>query len=730
MEEVNVGLTEFLDNYKEEIAASVVENYPPVYKFEYRRKYVEAITKLKRRPYLAQLDGICALAELFSKEDSGVVVGEMGVGKTIVAIIAVYVCGFKKVLVVCPPHLVKKWEREIMVTLPDGAVQCHHLKRFSDVDKAAGVTGNGNAHFYIVGRERAKLSYQWEAAYGMRNSLVETGNGNKVRVQYVVCPGCGKPILDSEGIPVAAEDLKGKKTWCRSCGGALWQAKREGPRRYSIAEYIKKRRKGFFDLLVVDEAHEYKARSSAQGYAAGQLAGVCKKSVALTGTLFGGYSSTLFFLLYRLAKTFKGSYGHSQVSKWIDHYGIWEKVVKYESDDYSENVSSRGKRYYYAPREKPGISPVILPKYLLDKTVFIRLSDIAIDLPPLEEEIVGVEMADAQAEAYRGFFNELRSALLEELKAGSKSLLAIYLQALLTYPDRCTVEETVYNKRGDAVAYAPALDQGVLYPKEEKLIEIVKAEREGGRKVLVYCTHTQRRDVTGRLEEALKKEGIRVEILRPSVPSEKRENWIEEHAGDLECLITNPRLVQTGLDLVMFPAMVFYEPEYSVYSLRQASRRSWRIGQDKPVKVYYLIYAGTMQEQALKLIALKMKTSLVIEGDLGEDGLATYNVGDDNLYYELARNIANNVQIGESIDSIWRGVQQKEVRGAEKDLLIDSLEGFMDVPDLSAVLRRPVKEIKRLFNPELFEKLYQVKMEGKSRRKRTIETAENQLTLF
>ena len=46
--------------------------------------------------------------------------------------------------------------------------------------------------------------------------------------------------------------------------------------------------KGFFDLLIGDEVHEFKGRGSAQGIAAGILADVCGKSLSLTGTLLGG----------------------------------------------------------------------------------------------------------------------------------------------------------------------------------------------------------------------------------------------------------------------------------------------------------------------------------------------------------------------------------------------------------------------------------------------------------
>ena len=45
----------------------------------------------------------------------------------------------------------------------------------------------------------------------------------------------------------------------------------------------------------------HKGRGSAQGIAAGVLADSCGKSLTLTGTLTGGYSSTLFHLLYRFS---------------------------------------------------------------------------------------------------------------------------------------------------------------------------------------------------------------------------------------------------------------------------------------------------------------------------------------------------------------------------------------------------------------------------------------------
>ena len=83
--------------------------------------------------------------------------------------------------------------------------------------------------------------------------------------------------------------------------------------------------------------------------------------------------------------------------------------------------------------------------------------------------------------------------------------------------------------------------------------------------------------------------------------------------------VCHPRLAYAGLDLIEFPNIVWFETDYSVYTMRQASRRSWRIGQTEPVKVVFMAYRNTLQADALKLVAQKLQSSLAVEGELPED---------------------------------------------------------------------------------------------------------------
>ena len=156
-----------------------------------------------------------------------------------------------------------------------------------------------------------------------------------------------------------------------------------------------------------------------------------------------------------------------------------------------------------------------------------------------------------------------------------------------------------------------------------------------------------------------------------AVPPERREAWVAKRVEEgVDVLVCHPRLVQTGLDLVEFPTLIWYETDYSVYTMRQASRRSWRIGQTKPVKVVFMAYRNTLQAGALQLVAKKLQSSLAVEGELPEDGLAAY--GDDgDLMLALARKIVAGEEDAESVESVFEQARQVAAEAEAEALLVD-----------------------------------------------------------
>jgi len=286
-------------------------------------------------------------------------------------------------------------------------------------------------------------------------------------------------------------------------------------------------------------------------------------------------------------------------------------------------------------------------------------------LPDYEEIIVPVSMEEEQTEEYDQLSEDLTTATQQALARGDMRLLGKMVLSLLAYPDGCRVEELVSLERDgidEVVAQARALEIDLL-PKEERLLAILAAEKKLGRKVAVFLEHTGTRDLLPTLEQKLGRKGLTPLILRSqAVKPEHREDWLKERmdTGQYDCLICNPNLVKTGLDLLDFPTIIFFQCGYSVFTLRQASRRSWRIGQNLPVRVFYMAYAKTMQEKALSLMAQKMETSLAVEGELSDQGLAALSESENSMMYELAKALTGKQTVC-NMDDAWNRYKQGEL---------------------------------------------------------------------
>ena len=680
-----MNLGDFIDTFKEAIARRVVESYPPLYR---PSENGGTLPRLLRRPLGAQTDAIRGAALSLEAHRGTTVVGEMGTGKTFIGAAAAHMAGFQRILVLCPPHLVPKWKREVEQTVP--GVKAAIVESITDLERLRLSIGPGPL-FAVMSREKAKLSYRWKAAVIQRWAVsggTESKPAKLVRddetgepFRVPCCPDCTAQVVDKDGVPLTDKDLNRRKHVCANCGSPLWQADRSGPKRYPLADYVKHHMRGFFDLLIGDECHEFKGRGSAQGIAAGILADVCGRSLSLTGTLLGGYASTIFHLLYRFSPEIRTEFGRSDEHRWIQRYGFEEITVGKPDDDAIEDGrNSRRRKYRKVTRERPGLVPSAL-FHIIGNTVFLRLADVASGLPDYQEQILLSSMDSekdstgySQRSAYDTVFEELRKELAEALKSGSKRLLATYLQTLLAYPDGCTRGETVFDPRtGDVIVQVPPLSEEKLYPKEKALVDLVAAERLEGRRVLVYVTHTGTRDVTERMDDILTRHGFRVAVMKAdAVAPNKREKWVADKVKEgIDVLICHPRLVQTGLDLIDFPTIIWGETDYSVYVARQASRRSWRIGQTRPVKVVFMSYRNTLQADALKLVAKKMQSSLAVEGELPEDGLAAYGDDGDDMMMALARRIVSGEEEdeAETMEEVFAAARNAEATAEE--LLVD-----------------------------------------------------------
>jgi len=446
-----------------------------------------------------------------------------------------------------------------------------------------------------------------------------------------------------------------------------------------LSAYIKHRAKGRLDLVLVDEAHQYKGIDSDQGYAMHHLAQAARKVVALTGTVYGGKASSLFHLLFRLSPEMNQVYvdrdeiGQRRVKskEWITSYGILQTIETVTLDEAGKQTANS--RSNARMKELPGGSPAMLP-WLLNRSVFLSLGDMGFPLPEYTEIPISIPMAPEQEELYESLKAQLKDELKERLVKGDKSLLAGYLYALLFWPDSPRRGKVVTCPRdGKVVASIPRLPDTFVGPKERAIIELCQQEKAQGRRVLLLCGQTDTLDIQPEWKQMLAEAGLKAAILRAE-PS-KREKWVEQQVqAGVDVLITHPRKVETGLDLLDFPTIVWMAVDYSVYTVLQASRRSWRIGQTEPVKVYFYAYESTLQEDALRLVAAKVAAALRVNGDtIADDSLAELDeLSGGDIVTTLARIVTGEVQV--SAQSLQQAFAEANVGLRQANQMIGGYE--------------------------------------------------------
>lgn len=133
------ALLDFITSNKKALASYLNHKFSPAYQFDMNglSRWLDRIRLKGKYPlYAAQKHVIAAVTKGFEQRDSILLVGQMGTGKTAMggtAAIAIASGAVRKIaeemrpdqviLIVCPPHLIEKWKRELVSIHPNGIVE-------------------------------------------------------------------------------------------------------------------------------------------------------------------------------------------------------------------------------------------------------------------------------------------------------------------------------------------------------------------------------------------------------------------------------------------------------------------------------------------------------------------------------------------------------------------------------------------------------------------------------
>lgn len=252
-----------------------------------------------------------------------------------------------------------------------------------------------------------------------------------------------------------------------------------------------------------------------------------------------------------------------------------------------------------------------------------RKEEVAKELPPKTEIVRPVTLSGAQRELYESIrvaaHDRVRRVIRAKGIAGSTIAL---LDALMKLRQVCCDPRLV------KVRSARNIEDSAKY---EFFFEQLPGLLGQGRRVLVFSQFTSMLSLLG---EGLRERDIGYRVLTGGTRNRQREiDAFEE--GEADVFLLSLKAAGTGLNLTSADTVIHYDPWWNPAAQAQATDRAYRIGQTRPVFVYNLIVAGSVEEQMLKLQRRKQElaTSIIEQGGAGGLDLTSADV--DGLFAPL-----------------------------------------------------------------------------------------------
>jgi len=608
------SISDFIRENAPQLAAKVRERMKPLHDPSTDALH-PVIGTLLRKPKGPQGHLITGAVKALHRQRDVIWGNSPGTGKTMCSISATHCVANGKpyaCLVVCPPHLVDKWQREIKATVKGAVIiPIDGWKQWMMLSKATRKLVTAPTWF-VTPASKAKLGAGWRAAFTM----------NKIS-GLLVCNDCAKPIYRKKNELADRAWLEAGKRFCADCGSALWQ--NFGAHKMAPSKIAKKwlKHSRLLSMVILDESHTLKSENTLAGEMLHDFVATAKKCQLLTGTLIAGKADDMRPTYFRLLPSRFRKAGY----KWSDRGEFSAKYGKIETT-ITEKIGGSRSSVRQTKKIRPGIMPNLFGDFIADRTLFLKLEDMGEELPEYRELTSAVPMAADVATEYTNMCKALIAKFDELVHSDNPMIgfrfLPTIAEAILTWPDDPSGwGDICYKDEGEALVpvFTPKEFSASILPKEQALLDALDANLKAGKQSWVFST---RHATTDRLLKLLRPR-YDTGHLTTAVPTAKREAWIAKEGPKVQVMVSHPKLVETGVELFgqgyNFCAIEWFSTGYELNVVRQASARAWRLTQTKPCSTRYFYYEKTAQDKVIKYMARKLLAAQFIEGSLSGEGL-------------------------------------------------------------------------------------------------------------
>ncbi|MGY0193654.1 DEAD/DEAH box helicase [Leptothrix sp. BB-4] len=210
------------------------------------------------------------------------------------------------------------------------------------------------------------------------------------------------------------------------------------------------------------------------------------------------------------------------------------------------------------------------------------------DLPPRTERVLRVQGNESELAHYEALRRQALQEAQEALRGATTGQAHLNILAQLTRLRRAACDPRLVT---------PDLRQPGA--KVQAFGELARELVANGHKALVFSQFV---DFLGLLREPLDEAGITYQYLDGSTPAPERSRRVAAfQAGEGSLFLISLKAGGFGLNLTVADYVVIADPWWNPAAEDQASGRAHRIGQQRPVTVYRLVNAGTLEETIVAL---------------------------------------------------------------------------------------------------------------------------------
>ncbi len=313
-----------------------------------------------------------------------------------------------------------------------------------------------------------------------------------------------------------------------------------------------------YHLLILDEAQTVKNARSQGAEVVRRL--TARHRLCLTGTPLENHLGELWSQFDFLLPGFLGTYPNFNK--------FWRTPIEKQQDSQRRDLLARRVRPFILRRKKEDVA-----RELPAKTIIVR----------------SVELVGGQRDLYETVRIAMDERVREEIasKGFNRSQIVI-LDALLKLRQVCCDPRLVSAKSAQKVKERAKL---------ELLMTMLPEQVEEGRRILLFSQFTS---MLALIEKELRHAGL--DYLMLTGETRNREEQVERfQSGEVPIFLISLKTGGVGLNLTAADTVIHYDPWWNPAAENQATDRAHRIGQDKPVFVYKLIVAGSIEEKILAL---------------------------------------------------------------------------------------------------------------------------------